>query len=387
MKVLLLAGEESGRHYADGLKALLGGHEVRGYGDYGFATADLAVMGFWPVLRRIFFFLRVKRTMLRAIDEWRPDVVCTIDYPGMNLKLAAYAKSRGIRAVHVVCPQVWAWHSGRIPKIEASLDRLCCFFPFEPALFRPGFAEFVGHPLADEFRAGNGERESAVAMAMAVESGNGLPAEASAKARERREKGLVAFLPGSRLGEIERCLPVMLDALSLLPEGVSAEIPAANSRAKEAIDRIVAARSPARKVATTLGGARALLMRADCAVVASGTATLEAALARCPTVLVYRVSRALAWFARRVIKGVKHVGLANVVWEKGGGKGEEPMPELLQEGFTPERVAEWLCRWLSDPAARTEAVRRLDAAVSALSSPSPALAGICAAVVGQQPQF
>ena len=133
-KVLLLAGEESGALYAERIRQALlredPAMEVRGYGDAGFEIGDLAVMGILGVLRKIFFFMRVKRTMMRMIDEWRPDVVCTVDYPGMNLRLAAYAKSRGIRTVHVVCPQVWAWKCGRIPKIEAALDRLCCFFPF-----------------------------------------------------------------------------------------------------------------------------------------------------------------------------------------------------------------------------------------------------------------
>ena len=138
MKVLLLAGEASGAMYARRIREeLLRRHpdaDVRGYADYGFSTDDLAVMGVVKVLLRLVFFLRVKRTMTRAIDDWRPDVVCTVDYPGLNLKLAAYAKRRGVRTVHVVCPQVWAWRRGRIPKIEASLDRLCCFFPFEPIL-------------------------------------------------------------------------------------------------------------------------------------------------------------------------------------------------------------------------------------------------------------
>ena len=222
MKLLILAGEESGVHYADriadAVRARRPDAEIRGYGDYGFKTADLAVFGIWAVLRRIFFFLRVKRTMERAIAEWRPDVVCTIDYPGMNLKLAAFAKARGVKAVHVVCPQVWAWHQGRIPRIERSLDRLCCFFPFEPGLFRPGLAEFVGHPLAQEFAKG------------ALDEG-------------RREKGLVALLPGSRLGEIEKHLPTLLEAVAPL-KGVRVAIPAANDRARAAIDRIVAVGLP-----------------------------------------------------------------------------------------------------------------------------------------------
>ena len=365
MKVLLLAGEASGLIYADRLRELLSGHEIRGYADYGFETHDLAVMGFWPVLRRLFYFLRVKRTMERAIDEWRPDVVCTIDYPGMNLKLDLYARRRGIRTLHVVCPQVWAWKSGRIPKIEASVDRLCCFLPFEPALFTPGFAEFVGHPLAEDFARDRASRPSA-----------------------GPEKGLVAFLPGSRLGEIEAHLPTMLSAVSLL-EGVRVVVPAANERALAAIGRIASGFASrhagsgqgAPEVAVQLGGARDVLCRAECAVVASGTATLEAALARCPTVLVYRVSAALAWFARRVIKGVRHIGLANVIWEKSGEAGEEPMPELLQEDFTAERVAAELSKWLKDPSARARAAARLDAAVASLETDGSAFARIAGAIL------
>ena len=161
MKILLLAGEESGMIYRGKIEAKIRAMrpdaEIRGYGDYGFKTGDLAVMGIFQVLRKIFYFLRVKRTMERAIEEWRPDVVCTIDYPGLNLKLAAYAKARGIRAVHVVCPQVWAWHQSRIPKIERDLDTICCFFPFEPKIFRPGLGVFVGHPLVEEMQ--ESERE------------------------------------------------------------------------------------------------------------------------------------------------------------------------------------------------------------------------------------
>ena len=352
MKILLLAGEESGVIYANALKASvsLRGAEIRGYDTYGFKTEDLAVFGFLAVLKRIFFFLRVKRTLERAIDEWRPDAVCTIDYPGMNLKLAAYAKKRGIRTVHVVCPQVWAWKAGRIPKIEAALDRLCCFFPFEPRLFKPGFATFVGHPLVAAFGA-----------ASAV------------------EKGLVAALPGSRMGEIERHLPLMLAALRDVKGARRIVVPAANGRAEAAIRRIVAANPAADKdVVVQRGGARDVLQRAECAVVASGTATLEAALARCPTVLVYKVDPLLAWFLRHAITGVKHVGLANIIWEKAGGEGVEPMPELLQEDFTPVAVARWLNMWLSDPAARQAAVSRLDSAVRLLEGDTCAVDRIAA---------
>lgn len=344
-RLLLLAGEESGllyaREIAEAVREAHHGVEIRGYGDYGFETHDLAVMGFIPVLKKIFYFLRVKRTMERVIDEWKPEAVCTVDYPGLNLKLAAYAKARGIRTVHIVCPQVWAWKAGRIPKIEASLDKLCCFFPFEPKLFKPGFAEFVGHPLAGRF-----EKLEKI----------------------EREERTVALLPGSRIGEIEKILPTLLEAV----KGLNARIviPAANELARKTIERL-AASSPTVEVRS--GGARELLCSASCAVVASGTATLEAALARCPTVLVYRVDAFLAWFARRVIKAISHVGLANIIWEKCDPESRKegacaPMPELLQENFTPENVRQYLDCWLTDEKERENVVKRLDNVMRYLKS-------------------
>ena len=338
MKILILAGEESGVLYARQIRdAVLRRRpeaEIRGYEDYGFKTDDLAVMGVGQVLKKLFYFLGVKKTMERAIDGWKPDAVCTVDYPGMNLKLAAHAKAKGIRTVHVVCPQVWAWKRGRIPKIEASADRLCCFFPFEPALFKPGFAEFVGHPLVDAFAS-----------------------EAKGLDEQRRGRTL-ALLPGSRLGEIEKHLPTLVEVVETLQREIpelKAVIPAANDRAYEKIQVILGALGAGRQAHCTVqrGGAREVLRRADAAVVASGTATLEAALAECPTVLVYRVGWFFAFLARRLIRGIRHVGLANVIAEKAGVPC--PMPELLQEAFTAENVLSHLRPWLADPVANAAA--------------------------------
>ena len=362
-KILLLAGEESGLIYAERLKDALQAArpgevmEFRGYQSEGFKTADLAVMGFWPVLRRLFFFLGVARTMKRLVREWQPEVVVTVDYPGLNLKLAAYAKMRGIPAVHLVCPQVWAWHRGRIPKVAAALTKLLCFFPFEPPLFEgTGLdARFIGHPLADVF---------------AAESAQGTQ---QGKAKDAAK--MLALLPGSRLGEIQRILPRLLQAIHLLkvPEDLKIVIPAANDKAYEEINRQVRANPPPSSIRleTVRGKAREVLRQADCAAVASGTATLEAALARCPTVLVYAVSPLLAWFARRVIKGVKHIGLANVIAEKTGLL--PPMPEMLQESFTPEVVAARLSEWLTDSVARAKAVAALDETMARLKSDGDAL--------------
>ena len=371
MKVLLLAGEESGVLYAERLRRALPGCEFKTYQDH-YKTSDLAVMGFWAVIKRLFFFLGVQRTMKRIIREWKPDVVVTIDYPGLNLKLAAYAKARGIPAVHLVCPQVWAWHQGRIPKVAAAVNRLLCFFPFEPALFKAYegkdfHAAFIGHPMVDIF-----EEERGMVGAEAHHESAGSEArhpELDAGLRARHPE--IALLPGSRVGEIQRHLPRLLDAVGLLKRpDIRVVIPAANDRAEAEIRATITARNDSFTPEVVKGGARDLLRQADCAAVASGTATLEAALARCPTVLVYAVSPLLAWFARRVITGVKHIGLANVIAEKSGV--EPPMPELLQEAFTPEAVAAQLGAWLNDAEARMRASRALDDVMARLAATSAA---------------
>ena len=204
--------------------------------------------------------------------------------------------------MHVVCPQVWAWKKGRIPKIEAALDRLCCFFPFEPELFKPGFAEFVGHPLVDAFAS-----------------------EVKVRGEGEQRKGkILALLPGSRLGEIEKHMPTLLEVVETLQRempDLKVVIPAANEKAYMAINSLVdsggeGTRRPT--VVVTHGGARKALRDADAAVVASGTATLEAALAGCPTVLVYKVGWLFAFLARRFIRGIRHIGLANIIAEKAG---------------------------------------------------------------------
>ena len=359
---MLLAGEESGVLYAERIRAeVLKTHpdaQFRGYGEYGFNVDDLAVMGVGQVLKKIFYFLRVKRTMERAIDDWKPDVVCTVDYPGMNLKLAAHAKARGIRTVHVVCPQVWAWKKGRIPQIEAALDRLCCFFPFEPKLFKAGFAEFVGHPLADEMRdEGRGMRDAG------------------------RGTGVLAILPGSRMGEIEKHLPMLLKVVERLKDQVPdlrIVIPAASDRAYSKISSLIPRPS---SLSVTHGGARECLRRADAAVVASGTATLEAALAGCPTVLVYRVGWLFAFLARRFIRGIRHIGLANIIAEKAGAAC--PMPELLQEDFTADNVLSHLKPLLTDAAANARARQALADTMGLLKSDGGAMARIAGTLTGE----
>ena len=399
MKILLLAGEESGMIYRGKIEAKIRAMrpdaEIRGYGDYGFKTGDLAVMGVIQVLKKIFYFLRVKRTMERAIDEWRPDVVCTIDYPGLNLKLAAYAKARGIRAVHVVCPQVWAWHQSRIPKIERDLDTICCFFPFEPKIFRPGLGVFVGHPLVEEMQ--ESEREEG----RRKKCGASNPSSGSSCSNAQQQKKnasatvllpssffrlpfspLLALLPGSRVGEIRHHLPKLIETVNILKKEIPnlrAVIPAANEKARRAIAEVGGANPP---FEVQDGGARELLRRADAAVVASGTATLEAGMARCPTVLVYHVDWLFEVICRISLKGVKHIGLVNIVCEKLGASC--PMPELIQQDFTVPNMLSYLRPWLTDAQANAAARKALDESVGLLKSDGDSIAQIAAQVVGPE---
>ena len=416
MKVLLLAGEESGLLYAEELKKRLAGNEFRGYKDYGFETHDMAIMGILPVLLKIRYFLRLKKTMEKVIDEWKPDVVVTIDYPGMNLKLAAYAHSKGIRAIHVVCPQVWAWKKGRIPKIESSLNHLCCFLPFEPKLFKPGFATFVGHPLAYTLNA----RES-----LAVQCFNCTPSDprGSSHCTPSDPRGYVktvALLPGSRKGEIEKILPTLLGAAAELHEEFGEKvrfvIPAATPRAYAQIEKILKPRESLGvqcksrlgvqcrsqlgvQCTLQLGGARELLRTADCAAVASGTATLEAALSRCPTILVYRMTATFGWFVRHFVKGTRFAGLANIIWDRCRAEAgdsedtlrenkemrdpDQPMPELIQENLTVEAVHRHLRGFLDGGEARREAVRRLDSAMAYLQTGDDPFTRICDIIYGK----
>jgi len=362
MKILLLAGEESGVVYAERLKAEISKAssepvEFKGYQDH-FSTEDLGVFGIWEVVKRLSFFMKVKRTMLRVVDEWHPDAVVTIDYPGLNLRISQYAKSKGIPAIHIVCPQVWAWHRDRIPKIPSKMTRLLCFFPFEPGIFKDYesadfSARFIGHPMIDIFAEERGTSSSAGVVGGAK----------------------VAILPGSRAGEITRHMPRLIEAMHLVKGRVkdaTFTIPAANARAGALIGKALASAGLEECVRVTDGGARDVLRKADAAVVASGTATLEAALAGVPTVLVYAVGPLLAAFLKRAITGVRHVGLANIIAEK--AEVECPMPELLQENFTPKAVADIITGWLADAESRAAARKALSDVMARLHSDGAALA-------------
>ncbi|MDD5706353.1 MAG: lipid-A-disaccharide synthase [Kiritimatiellae bacterium] len=383
LRVLIVAGEASGDLHAAALMRELRARSprpivFRGIGGDGMRAEGLellchidrtAVMGYWEVLRHLRFFARLMREMRLELASWRPDMLLTVDYPGFNLRLAAHAHVRGIRTVHYICPQVWAWHRGRVPHIAAILNQLIAIFPFEAACFEGTALSvfYAGHPLVDRARETLARPEAP------------LPWSAGRR---------IALLPGSRATEIVKLLPDMLSAAARLERKLGAcafLVPAVSPAMRTLAEQVTAGcRERPTSVSFVDGQAREVLRQAEAAAVASGTATLEAALMHCPTVLVYRTAWPTYAIGRLAIRGVRHIGLANIV------AGREVMPELIQRDLTPAALTERLERYLADPAARAAALADMDEVCRALGGGGAAgraagaiLAGL--PEMGQQP--
>src|SRR5690606_21893777 len=286
-RVALVAGEASGdllgaglvqelrERWPDAEFAGVGGPQMRQAGmDTWHDAGELAVMGLSEVLRHLPRLLRLRSGLRRRLLEWQPDVMVGIDAPDFNLGLERWLKQRGVRTVHYVSPSVWAWREKRAQQIGKSADMVLCLFPMEPAIYaRHGVdARFVGHPLADD-------------MPM-------RPDRARARARLglMADAPVLAVLPGSRLGEIARLGADFLQAAGLVAEelpGVQVVIPAANTDCRAAIEQLLQSHPlPGARVID--GQARHAMVASDVVLLASGTATLEAMLAKRPMVVGYR---------------------------------------------------------------------------------------------------
>lgn len=350
MKIALVAGEASGdllgagliealrERFPDAEFAGIGGDEMRSAGfDAWFDASELAVMGLSEVLRHLPRLLRLRRDLRARVLAWQPDVFVGIDAPDFNLGVERWLKQRGIRTVHYVSPSVWAWREKRAAKIGRSADMVLCLFPMEPAIYaRHGVdARFVGHPLADDMPL-DPDRDAARATL-------GLdPA-----------RPLLALLPGSRVGEIER---LGADFLAAAARVLSSEprlqvvAPMANAHARATFERVLDAHPDAALLRPALrvidGDARTLMIASDVILLASGTATLEAMLAKRPMVVAYKVSPT----TYRLVKGlgllkVDNYALPNVL------AGERVVPELMQHDCTPQRLADATLHFLRDPVA------------------------------------
>lgn len=358
--ILICAGEVSGdMHAARLLRAVrarrpdadvfgIGGDHMAEEGcEILVHSRDMAVMGFFDVLARLRFFRRTFHALLREAGRRRPSVAVLVDYPGFNLRLAARLHRMGIRVVYFICPQVWAWHRSRIPKMSRIVDRLITIFPFEKKHFSgTGLrVDFVGHPLVAEARAERLRPPDTLPW-------NGQPH--------------TAILPGSRRRELEHHLPVMLRAAALVRQrmpGASFLI-AAPSDEMAAIAQHIAERTAGAPPHWTVvaGQTRQILRQAHAAWVASGTATVECALMECPMVVVYRTGPLTYRICRRLIR-VPHIGMVNIV------AGKRICPERIQDQAVPEGLAEAILPLLADTPVRQRMIEELRAVGAALGPP------------------
>ena len=389
MRFLISAGEASGDTYGAGLITALrrrrpdadffgvaGQHMVEAGCDPVVHAHDVTVLGLAEVVSHLPRIWGKFRELLRAADERRPDAAILIDFPDFNLRLAKQLHRRGIPVIYYVSPQVWAWRRGRVEQIRRYVRKMLVIFPFEADFYRGHRidAEFVGHPLAD------------------------LAAPAISREDFADEYGLspskkwIALLPGSRRKEVDLNLGPLLETADLVsqpeinpldptsPPRVSAEknfewlIPLASTLEK------AGGAVPGAKFSSGTGGAqititrdaRATLLHSRAAVVASGTATVEAALIGTPFCMVYRVS-SLSWFAGRWMVDIPHFAMPNLIytdWRPGAPAGTRAVKEFVQNDFNAANVAEELEKLIPDGPDRRRVIDALAAIRAKLQSGS-----------------
>jgi lipid-A-disaccharide synthase len=347
-RLYVVAGELSGDAHGAGLlrslKTMVPAVEIHGAGGPEMAAVagpnlrdwveDAAVMGVWEVLKRYGWFKQRFAEMLDEVRAFRPDVLLLIDYPGYNLRFAEAVKREcpETRLVYYISPQVWAWHKGRIPKMARLLDEMLCLFPFEQPIFENAGLKttFVGHPLVDEL-------------------------EEKRLHDTHRDESLVGLFPGSREREVARLFPMMIETAARLRAwrgDLKFEVPAASAKLAGQIRGLLAEAGADEWIAVNTGGSHALMQRAGCAVIASGTATLEAAYYGLPYCLVYRVAPLTYVMAKLLVK-IKLIGLVNIL------AGEEVVREFVQADAEPQAVSQELRALMESPEKRAALQARL----------------------------
>jgi lipid-A-disaccharide synthase len=296
------------------------------------------VLGLWEVIKQYGYFRRQFAETLAEIAQSKPDAVVLIDYPGFNLRLARalHRQKSARKLIYYISPQVWAWNRGRIKKIARWIDLMLCIFPFEPELYNQAGlrAKFVGHPMIDRLRARKIDIE--------------------------REPNLVGLFPGSRWREVRKIFPVLIQAargLRKAKPNLRFEVAAASDELAAAMQQMCDRQDG--DIAIKSGETAAIMQRASVAVVASGSATLEAAYFRLPFVLVYKV----AWptyLAARLVVSVKHLGMPNVLANR------EVVPELIQHRARPRAITRAVLRLLNDKVAREQMISEFDSVIASL---------------------
>lgn len=340
----LVAGEASGDALGAGLiRALraaepdatflgVAGPRMIAAGCRRLASVDeLAVMGLSEVLGHLPRLLRLRRRLADELIRARPDCVIGIDAPEFNLGLEARLKQAGIPTAHYVSPSVWAWRPGRVRSVARACHKVLCLFPFEPDYYRNAGvrAEFVGHPLADDIPLQVDRDEARRAL--------DLP----------RQGCVVALMPGSRASEARRMSGPFLSAARLMlarRPGLRFLAPMASESIRAVVQETVSREGLQSEVRLVEGRPQEVLAASDVALIASGTATLEAMLLRRPMVVAYRVAPLTHFLLRRVgLLRISRYALPNIL------AGRALVPELMQGAVTAEALAAGALAWLEEP--------------------------------------
>ena len=374
-KIFISAGEASGEHYAAQLipairKLIpdaeffgLGGQRMEALGFRRIVRAeDVAVMGITEIIRHIPHIYGEYRKLKASIAAEHPDAAILIDFPDVNLSLARTLSGLGIPVIYFVSPQLWAWKKYRIRRVRRYVDRMLVIFPFEESFYRDHGvkATFVGHPLAEVPLPSISRKEFADQYGLDP------------------SKSWVGLLPGSRFKEIRLNLPEMIEAASQLHPSCEFLLPLAPTLTPEHIDQVRAMLPANGPRIILVDDARTTLYHARASVVASGTATVEAALIGNPFIVVYRVSKVTYSVARRVVK-VPYVAMVNLI------AGREVVPELIQDDFTAANVVSHLQNLLCDEAVRSRIqadLAKVGASLHSARSPIEQVAGITMELMG-----
>ena len=338
-RMAMVAGETSGDLLAglllDGVRQRwpaasswgIGGARMQERGfDAWWPSEHLAVHGYsLELLRRLWGLVQIRKQLRARLLADQPDIFIGVDAPDFNLGLETDLRRAGIKTVHFVCPSIWAWRPERVTKIRAAADHVLCLFPFEPALLAEHgiAASYVGHPLASVIPL-QPDKQAARAQL-------GLSAD----------RPVLALLPGSRSAEVAYLAPVFFQAAALVQQALPAielivpAVPAQQAR----LEQLARAAGVAGQVRIVAGQSHQVLAACDCTLIASGTATLEAALFKRPMVISYRM-HPLSWRLMRRKQLQPWVGLPNILCR------DFVVPELLQDAATPQALAQAALAWL-----------------------------------------